>query len=66
MDLKLNFLLDEMGIDPVPVPVARIEQREVSREPTPCLRKACSDTGFCHSDWISISKPNWPFLLQHL
>lgn len=36
MDLKLNFLLDGTGIDPVPVPVARIEQREVSRELTPC------------------------------
>lgn len=57
MDLKLNVLLDETGIDPVPMSVTRIE-REVSREPTPCSRKADANTGFCHSHWIAMLKPN--------
>lgn len=66
MDPKLHFLLDETDIDQMPMSVTRIEQGEVSREPTPCIRKAYANTGFYRPHWILILKPNGPFLLQHL
>lgn len=58
MDLKLNSLLDEAGIDPVLMSVTRTEQREVPGEPTDCIGKAQGYTGFCHSLWILILKLN--------